>query len=81
MKTWKGLFVLERKDLLPIILHADDRPVSVNINYVGATNDMERAFQDAHLGLPETVACFRELRESVLLFLMPFQRGMQSLAL
>ncbi len=34
-------------------------------------NDLERAFQDAHLGLPETVAYFRELRESVLLFLMP----------
>ena len=34
-------------------------------------NDLERAFQDAHLGLPETVAYFKELRESVLLFLMP----------
>ena len=34
-------------------------------------NDLERAFQDAHLGLPETVAYFRELREAVLLFLMP----------
>ena len=25
-------------------------------------NDLERAFQDAHLGLPETVAYFRELK-------------------
>ena len=38
-------------------------------------NDLERAFQEAHLGLPETVAYFRELRESVLLFLMPYQPG------
>ena len=38
-------------------------------------NDLERAFQDAHLGLPETVAYFRELRESILLFLMPYQPG------
>jgi hypothetical protein len=34
-------------------------------------NDLERAFQDAHLGLPETVEYFRQLRESVLMFLMP----------
>jgi hypothetical protein len=34
-------------------------------------NDLERAFQDAHLGLPETVAYFKELREAILLFLTP----------
>ena len=33
-------------------------------------NDLERAFQDAHLGLP-TVAYFKELRESIVMFLMP----------
>jgi hypothetical protein len=38
-------------------------------------NDLERAFQDAHLGLPETVAYFRELRESILMFLLPYQPG------
>jgi hypothetical protein len=38
-------------------------------------NDLERAFRDAHLGLPETVAYFRELRDSVLLFLMPHVPG------
>ena len=37
-------------------------------------NDLERAFRDAHLGLPETVAYFQELRESVLMFLMPYSR-------
>ena len=40
-------------------------------------NDLERAFRDAHLGLPETVAYFRELRESILLFLMPYQPGVE----
>ena len=40
-------------------------------------NDLERAFQDAHLGLPETVAYFKELRESVLMFLMPYQPGIE----
>jgi hypothetical protein len=34
-------------------------------------NDLERAFQGAHLGLPETVEYFRQLRESVLMLLMP----------
>jgi SseB protein N-terminal domain/SseB protein C-terminal domain len=34
-------------------------------------NDLERAFRDAHLGLPETVAYFKELRESIVMFLMP----------
>ena len=34
-------------------------------------NDLESAFQDAHLGLPETVAYFKELREAILQFLMP----------
>jgi hypothetical protein len=38
-------------------------------------NDLERAFQDAHLGLPETVAYFKELRESILMFLMPYRPG------
>jgi hypothetical protein len=38
-------------------------------------NDLERAFQDAHLGLPETVAYFRELCESILIFLTPYQPG------
>src|ERR1700689_2093549 len=38
-------------------------------------NDLERAFQDAHLGLPETVAYFKELRESILMFLIPFKPG------
>ena len=34
-------------------------------------NDLERAYQDAHLGLPETVEYFRQLRESIVMFLMP----------
>jgi len=42
-------------------------------------NDLERAFQDAHLGLPETVAYFRELRESILMFLMPYQPGIEGI--
>jgi hypothetical protein len=42
-------------------------------------NDLERAYQDAHLGLPETVAYFRELRESVLLFLTPYEPGAQGI--
>ncbi|MFM2294277.1 MAG: hypothetical protein RLZZ350_690 [Verrucomicrobiota bacterium] len=42
-------------------------------------NDLERAYQDAHLGLPETVAYFKELRESVLLFLMPYHPRTESL--
>jgi hypothetical protein len=40
-------------------------------------NDLERAFQDAHLGLPETVAYFKELRESILIFLTPFKPGVE----
>jgi hypothetical protein len=40
-------------------------------------NDLERAYQDAHLGLPETVAYFKELRESVLMFLVPYQPGIE----
>jgi hypothetical protein len=39
-------------------------------------NDLERAFRDAHLGLAETVAYFRELRESILYFFMPYRPGM-----
>jgi len=38
-------------------------------------NDLERAFRDAHLGLAETVAYFQELRESILMFLMPYEPG------
>jgi hypothetical protein len=34
-------------------------------------NDLERAYRDAHLGLEETVEYFRQLSESILLFLMP----------
>jgi len=34
-------------------------------------NDLERAFQDAHLGMEETVEYFRQLRESTLYFLVP----------
>jgi hypothetical protein len=42
-------------------------------------NDLERAFAVAHLGLPETVAYFKELRESILLFLVPYESGMEGL--
>ena len=35
-------------------------------------NDLERAYLDAHLGVPETVAYFKELRDSVVSFLMPY---------
>src|ERR1700690_2568004 len=34
-------------------------------------NDLERAYQDAHLGIKETVDYFKLLRESILMFLMP----------
>jgi hypothetical protein len=34
-------------------------------------NDLERAYQDAHLGIKETVDYFKQLRESILMFLMP----------
>jgi len=42
-----------------------------------ATNDLERAYRDAHLGMEETVEYFRLLRESVLLFIMPYKPGMR----
>src|ERR1700722_2363000 len=38
-------------------------------------NDLERAYKDAHLGLQETVDYFRELRDSILMFLMPYTPG------
>lgn len=34
-------------------------------------NDLERAFKDAHLSLEDTVAYFTELRESIVMFLVP----------
>jgi|GEM_PF-3467421 hypothetical protein len=40
-------------------------------------NDLERAYADAHLGLPETVAYFKELREAILMFLMPYHPGIE----
>jgi hypothetical protein len=42
-------------------------------------NDLERAFQDAHLSLEDTVEYFRELRESILLFLIPYEPGREGL--
>jgi len=41
-------------------------------------NDLERAYQDAHLGLEEAVEYYRQLRESILLFLVPYKPGMKS---
>ena len=35
-------------------------------------NDLERAYLNAHLGMAETVAYFNELRDSILIFLMPY---------
>ena len=35
-------------------------------------NDLEKAYLNAHLGMAETVAYFKELRESILLFLTPY---------